>query len=238
MANQVTLGDLKARALDRADMTNSSFIETARLRDYLNAGGSELYNILVRVYGDDYFFKKDTIVTVANQEEYNLPPDFYKLTALWLVLGSGNNTQRRELKRFMYSDVGTDHDHSLSLSTQLPRYRLTQNNLFLFPKPDGGKTIEFWYVPQYQKMIADTDSVNLGIPTLPNGWEEYLVVWAAIKCLEKEESDTRDLKQDLADLRSQFINTAPDRDTKEGERVVDVSRRFDGRPGHLLNLLR
>jgi len=60
-----------------------------------------------------------------------------------------------------------------------------------------------------------------------NGWEEYVVVDAAIKCLNKEESDTSILFARKQALIDRIENMAANRDSGEPEQVTDVSGGYD-----------
>lgn len=57
-----------------------------------------------------------------------------------------------------------------------------------------------------------------------SGWLEYVVVDAAIKCLVKEESDTRVLGMQRDQLVRRITDSAPNRDAGEPPRVTDVTR--------------
>jgi hypothetical protein len=64
------------------------------------------------------------------------------------------------------------------------KYRIHGNYLWLKPLPISGQVIRLWYVPRYMQLVNTTDVLD-GF----SGWEEYVVIDAAIKCLQKEESD-------------------------------------------------
>lgn len=56
-----------------------------------------------------------------------------------------------------------------------------------------------------------------------NGWEEYIVVDAAIKCLTKEESETAVLERDKAFLLKRIEAMASNRDAGKPEKITDVN---------------
>lgn len=56
-----------------------------------------------------------------------------------------------------------------------------------------------------------------------NGWEEWVVVDAAIKLLSKEESDTSQLERESARLWARIMAALQNRDAGQGKRVTDVS---------------
>lgn len=57
-----------------------------------------------------------------------------------------------------------------------------------------------------------------------SGWLEFVVLDAAVKCLQKEESDTRVLQEQRAGIVRRIIDSAPNRDAAEPARVADVTR--------------
>lgn len=56
-----------------------------------------------------------------------------------------------------------------------------------------------------------------------NGWEEWVVVDAAIKLLAKEESDTSQLEREAARLWARIMAALQNRDSGQGKRVTDVT---------------
>ena len=129
MANTSTLYDLKARALDYADMTASSFPDEERLTDYINTGLSSLHDILSNAYGD-YIHKSTNVTLVSGTEDYALPTDFYKLQKVFLL----DSNRRYKMDRFSPDDIdGTKTNPSLS------------------------GTMQIWYIPQHTVLTSDTD---------------------------------------------------------------------------------
>lgn len=63
---------------------------------------------------------------------------------------------------------------------------------------------------------------------IPQGWEEYGVLDAAIKAVVKEESDPSALMAQKAQLMARIRGAAADRDSGEPARVVDVTGRYLG----------
>ena len=57
-----------------------------------------------------------------------------------------------------------------------------------------------------------------------SGWLEFVILDAAVKCLQKEESDTRVLQEQRAGVIRRIIDSAPNRDAAEPARVADVTR--------------
>lgn len=72
----------------------------------------------------------------------------------------------------------------------------------------------------YRQPPTDAQTYSDGI----SGWLEYAILDAAIKCLQKEESDTRVLFGQRERLIQRINDSAPNRDAAEPARVADVTR--------------
>ena len=55
MTDYVALNDLRLKARQRSDQVNSQFVTDSELDGYVNNSYSELYDIIVSRYDDDYF---------------------------------------------------------------------------------------------------------------------------------------------------------------------------------------
>ena len=83
----------------------------------------------------------------------------------------------------------------------------------------GGITINILYVPVPARLVNDSDTFD-GY----GGWEEFVIVDAAMKCLEKEESDISALAARKARLEQRIERMAPNRDSFMPSRRIDVMR--------------
>jgi len=196
----ITLLQLRTQARQRADMENSQFIKDPELNSYINSSIAELHDLLVQSYGSDYYVKSSTFSTTNNQDTYQLSSiitdnDFYKLKGLDAKL-SGN-----------YSFLGV---------TSL-RYRLVGSGLVLTPIPDENTEIRIWYTPVATQLANDTDILED-----LNQYAEYVIVDAAIKMMQKEESDVSVLAAQKAALKRRIEEAANNRDAAIGESITDV----------------
>jgi hypothetical protein len=207
MSNVVTLAQLKARALDYADMTGSDFVVDARLLDYINSVASELYDLLVNT-NEDWFLDTHTVTLVSGTDAYELPSNYYKLIKAFWVSGG----RRHNIKQFMLSELGGSSQNPLQ-----------------------GGAVELWYVPQMLLFSADDDTIGsvyagdgtidepTPIPPLVRGWEDYVALGAAIKLLNREESDSSALLREQTGIGKRIIALAEPRDTGEPQRIQDVT---------------
>lgn len=200
---------------------------------YINESIQDLYDIITEAMGQEYFLKSDTITTVAGVADYTISvadDDFYMLRGVdW---ESGDT--KVPLRPYNFIER---HDDDIRWSTLrdpwggVPlRYRLYgavdntsptttgyDHKIRFTPEPQSAETIRLWYIPHPPALDSDADVFD-GF----NGWEEYVIIDAAIKCLEKEDNDTSKLNQRKALLIQRIQALAPNRDMGANEYIADV----------------
>lgn len=212
----ITLAQLKTQARQRADMEDNNFISDSELTNYINNSIAELHDILVQAYSSDYSIETYEFSTVVDDPDYALPADFYKLRGVdaklngsdWYALLPFNFNERNKFDDFgVWSFLGIGS----------VRYRLVGNNLRFSPTPDKAVDIRMWYIPTAPELSDDADTyVNY------NGYDEYVIVDAAIKMKLKEESDVSELYQIKSDLLRRIEEASQNRDAANPESVVDI----------------
>lgn len=226
---EMTLGQIRLAAQQRADKVNSNFVTKPEWRGYINQAMFELYDLLVTVYEDLYVatpvqFSSDGTTflyplpngsnTFANGLSPSVtitPRPFYKLLG---VDQQVNNAQGAYITLQKFNFVNRNDYIFPNTSSSLygvfnPQYRLLGNNQIEFiPTPSAGQGFRIWYVPRLTELLQDTDTTITGI----SGWIEYVIVRAAKYALDKEESDTTKLDQELLFLKARIEETATNRD--------------------------
>lgn len=220
MSTTMTLTMLINAVRQRADMVNSQFCTDAELTSYINQSYFELYDLLVSRYGDNYYVvtPPPSFQTDGTTFQYPLPADFYKLLGVDLALAP-NLDSFITIKPFMFADrnrYSVPNFQSFYGVTNL-RYRLNGNNLWLTPIPAANQTIRLWYIPRMATLAAPSDTAD-GI----SGWTEYIIVDAAMKALNKEESDCSVLMADKAGLIARIEAAAENRDAGSPPKVADT----------------
>lgn len=212
----ITLGELRLRAKQASDMVNSNFVTETEWNYYISNSYAELFDILVGKF-EDYYLADPYLVTIPGSESsFELPDDFYKMRGLDRSLGGGEYytlhpfTFERRNRRAI-SDVyrGT---------FPIVQYRIMGNNVIVSPDDQASGAYRLWYVPKYSQLTDDADEVN-GV----NGYEEYIIVDAAIKALRKEESDVSVYLAQKQALLARIEAIAANRDAGECETVTDVN---------------
>ena len=151
MTDFVALNTLRDEARQRADQVNSEFVTDAELNGYLNNSWSELYDILVSKYQDDYFLTSTSITVTSGTSSYSLPSDFYKARGVDLNINDNQNTP---LQRYTFADRTRD---SLVRYARDVKYRIQANNIVFAPSPSNN-TATLWYIPHPRKLQSVTPS--------------------------------------------------------------------------------
>lgn len=208
-------------------MENSEFLTTPEWNNNINQSYYELYDLLVQKFGDDYYVAPPlTIQTNGVSQAYPLPdgtnysgaPAFYKLLGVDLQLGP-NADSFVTIRPFMFADrnrYAVPNFQSFYGVTNL-RYRLNGGNLLFTPIPTANQNVRIWYVPRLTLLVDDTDVAD-GV----SGWDEYIIVDAAIKALQKEESDVSVLLAQKQALIARIEAAGENRDAGAPQKVSDT----------------
>lgn len=217
------LGNMRLYAQQRSDMVNNPFIGTAEWNKYLTESYKELYDILIQKYGDDYYLALPySFVTSGSDQFYDFPPDLYKLLGVEVALNPNDPNSWVSLRKFNFIQRNLwnyPNVYTFRGVTNL-RYRPMGSKLQLVPQTQAGQTIRIWYAPRPVTLIQDTTMID-GI----SGWEEYIVVDAAIKALVKQEWEVDVLMAQKEALLKRIESAAENRDAGEPNTVSDSKMR-------------
>lgn len=217
------LGSIRMQAQWESDFVNSTFVTVPEWNKYISNSYKELYDLLIQKYGDDYYLATTyTWTTDGSSVLYPLPTNFYKSLLVEVALNPADNNSWITLRKFMrvqqnlwnYPNVYTFYG-----ITNL-RYRLDGNFLHLVPIAQAGQTIRMWFAPRPNALMADNDTID-GI----SGWEEYVVIDAAIKAKAKQEDDVTELKERKQAIMKRIEDAAENRDVGDPETVSDSRTR-------------
>ena len=225
----ITEAKLVARVRQRADMESNDFVSDTEVQTYINAGISELHDILIQTYGQDYYCSSVTFNTVAGTDSYPINSstsgpnisNFYKLRGMDAKINGSDYFTLRPFnfnERNLYQNWGT---WSLLGLTNI-RYRMVGDNIVFTPKPDGATEVKVWYIPTAQQFDSTTPATSTTTFADINGYAEYVVIDAAIKCLQKEESDVTILIQQKMLMKRRIEEAANNRDAGSPLSVTDI----------------
>jgi hypothetical protein len=211
---------MKDRVRDRADMKNSKFVEDPELVQYINASYQELYDILVQSFEDYYTLPPLPLSIPSGQDYFDLPLDFYKLRGVDAALDNGSDFYTMSPFNFARRNRKGQSLVRLDLIQYDKNYRIVGNRLYITPPERAPGNYRIWYVPKATTLQLDTDTLD-GI----NGWEEYVVVDAARKCLLKEESDTavNFLTMEKEALKKRIKDASQRRDAGMPKTITDIT---------------
>jgi hypothetical protein len=233
---EMSLMELRLRCKQRADRVNSNFVSNTEWDSYINQSQYELYDLLITVYEDYYKAPTAQFTTVGNQYIYPLPDGItsftnaagssfvpeamYKLLGVDLAVNTVNNAWVTVHKynfidrnKYLYANSNA----SIYGYTGL-RYRVMGNNIEFVPPPSGGQPIRLQYIPKLRMLLQDTDITSTSI----SGWIEYVIVDAAIKALQKEESDVSTLLAQKMVLKARIEEAASNRDAGLPDTISDT----------------
>jgi hypothetical protein len=233
---EMSLGEIRTRAQQRADKLNSNFVTLPEWNFFINQSMFELYDLLVTTYEDMFTATPATFMVNGNQFLYPLPDGsltfqngingadmvaepFYKLQGVDLALNSAQNGYV-SLNKFNFSDrnkfVYPNSDSTIYGVFNL-QYRMMGTNIEFIPTPSAGQQIRLWYIPRLKELLVDEQLTTIGF----SGWLQYVIIRAAKYALDKEESDTTKLDQELAFLIKRIEGSAQNRDAGSPQTISD-----------------
>ena len=218
--NTTTLAQLITRVSQRADMVGSAFVSDAEIVDYINVAMAEIHDLLVDKYED--YYVSTTTYTLPGGNPGTLPATFYK--ALGVDFDSGGVSYR--LKRYSFQERNMyNSPGAVAARIADTRYAIQGNQIKFIPDPTTSGTVTLHYVPEAQRFSSGSTSATIVslAPAIANGYEEYVVVDAAIKCLLKEESDVQPHMVYKEQLRKRLEAAAGNRDAGESYKISDVN---------------
>lgn len=240
-AGEQTLSQLRLQAQQSADRVNSNFVTKAEWNKFINIAAFELYDLLVTLYEDQYVAPPVRFAVDGTTNRYDLPngsnsftdaatgsvvvpKPFYKLIGVDLALSTATNAfvtvnkfNFADRNRFVYPNTASTIYGVFNL-----QYRLLGNKIEFIPTPSGGQIIQLWYIPRLTELLKDTDTTDIGV----SGWTRYIIVRAAKYALDKEESDTTKLDQELLFLKARIEETAANRDAGMPDKISDSRSGF------------
>jgi hypothetical protein len=184
-------------------MESGGFIGDAEVNVYVNESWGELYDILVTA---DYFLSSVdfSLAGGASGYRYTFPTSLYKLRSLERNPDTSN---RLELERVPFSERN---------GIGYRGYILIGSTIEVHPFENAAGDYRAYYVPERPVLSVDGDSISV-----PNGWEAFVTLGAAIKMLAKEESDSSALQREQAQIRAGILSHV-ERDSSRPARVGDV----------------
>lgn len=221
MARTRTLTLLLADVRMRAGMENSTFCTDAEITEYINQSIAELRDLIISAQGPEHWLSTQTINTVAGTTKYALASDFYELVA-------GRVTSGSRWKARLVSATIDDFDRVVSgsgwgwyaLDGADIAYRIQGDNIQFMIPPESVYVVTLHYIAAATRLSGGSDTFD-GF----NGFEEWVILDAAIKCLQKEESDISFLVGQREKIEARIARMAGRRDAGGPSRIRDTHPR-------------
>lgn len=219
MAYSVNLGTIQARVLQRANLEGAaSFVTNAELTDYINASLAEWWDeVRATTWGGTYARSSFSFSTASGTQAYALPLDFLSMISVDVFVTPGSpvitavayQEEQRNIFRNFPINFGWTYASPIYYQIQGP-------NVSFIPIPLGAYNVTLNYYPT-APMLNDPDDSFDSV----NGWEEFVVLDAAIKCLVKDgQLDmVAALKEDRERQRERIRAMASRRDQQTAEHV-------------------
>lgn len=221
MSDLITLLSLRTRTRQRADMVGSNFCTDTEINGYITDSYKELYDMLVDAVEDYNLSSASSTITTGST--FNLPSDFYKLRGLDDMQ---DTSTPRTVKKYLFGERN-DYPYSerLAIGSEYSDvlYRIVGATIQIVPPERAARTYRLWYVPTPTIPASDVATIDA-----VNGFDEYIVIDAAIKCLIKEESSTTALEKQKANIVERIARMKANRDQGNPERVTRVRNRRRG----------
>jgi len=229
----ITESALVARVRQRADMEENYFVSDLEVQTYINVGLSELHDLLIQTYGQDYYISSASFTTTSGIDTYPIndstsaydiaATDFYKLRGVDAKL---NSDVWFTIIPFNFNERNINQQGSITNVWGLAntRYRLVGGNLVFTPSPNSSMDVKIWYIPTAQQFNSVTPATSTTTFDDINGYAEYVIIDAAIKCLQKEESDVSVLIAQKTAMKRRIEVAASNRDAGSPLSVSDVYR--------------
>ena len=236
-AGMMSLQQLRLMSQQKSDRVNSNFVTLPEWNSYINLAADELYDLITTVF-DDYNMYQPVYFTTSGQtsmyplpdgvttfqtassagSQSIVPPPIYKLSGIDLGLNNAPNgfvTVQKynfiDRNRYVFPNTASTIYGVFGL-----QYRFIGNSIRFIPQPSSSQPIGIWYIPRRTQLLLETDCCD-GF----NGWNNYIIARAAKYALDKEESDTNKLDQEIAYLKTRIEESAPNRDEGMADTISD-----------------
>lgn len=234
-----TLLQIRNAAKSRADMSGSTtsdqLVPDLEWNQYINASLAEYHDLVVR--NDVRFYLTSSQITFQpGQNTQPLPTSFMTANGFERSYdGSGTPGTWYDVPKFPWRERNWGNNSYVSL-LMLPwvRYNIYGTNLIVTPAISAAGLYQLWFYPLQPVLVADSDTLlDTDAPGYGDAryWWEYVVVDAAIKALQKEESDVSVLLQQKSFLLARIELMGSDRDFANAEQIGKRGNSTSDGPG-------
>ncbi len=219
MSYLVSLATLSERALQRSNLEGRRrFISQSELTGLVNGSVAKWVDeVRATTWNGSYKRSSDPITTANGVQTYDLADDFLTLISVDVSIAGGApvitarpyQEEERNAFRSLPMSYGWGADQPIF-------YQLQETSISFMPVPQGAYAVNVNYIPTAPVLALPDDEIDS-----INGWEEFIVLDVAIKCLMKSGGNDQIpiLAQRLAEEGQRIRAMAPRRDQQAAERV-------------------
>lgn len=213
--------DTAARYAEKT-VSATGFITPEEISDYVNQGIGEVWDVMTRAMGLEYFSKQATISVVSGTSRYDLANDFGDLITAYTQKGG----QAYEIDKWSLEDEPWLTD--FPRSTISPRYRLvgsadpaaTATVVEFMPEPREAFDFVYRYIPGPPVLSYGQSDVFVGHPAAV----EYAEYVGATKVFLKEQADPSVLMMEAQRARARLQTMASAKDQHRPMKIKDTRR--------------
>ena len=219
MARTFTVSELITRVRERSNTERSNFVTDDEIIRYIDQGYTKLYDLIVSKF-ENYYISDYSFTTTGATQFFDLPNDFYKMVGLDQFQNfSGSGENALTVRPFNFNERNRYNNILFAVTAAaFYRYLIQGSKIKILPAPDAGITFKMWYVPAPVKITTSAQTID-GV----SGWEEVVILTAAIQVMNKQELDSSALKREQLEAIDRVITMATERDAALPERVTDLS---------------
>ena len=222
----ISLVTIRDGAQQLSDKVGDLSVTTGTWNDWINQGVQSLWSLVANAFAD-HFFKTYDFSLVGNEGgnvlDVTAIGDFRRVRFLEVYPGT---TQRRRVRGFNFDDkdIGAGGGIISQMWCAWRRYRLMGSKLYVEPFEQAGAPYRLYYLPKPTTLVADGDTMDPNVEE----WWEYVICFAALKALGKEETDPGAVGLDFQRVKNEIIASAPSRDQGQSDRIADVEDGDEG----------
>ena len=221
-----TLKDVRDHVRVYLDEVSAADWTDAQINRAINNAYLDHYTDVVMVY-EDYYSTNALTGTVAGQQEYALPDDFYKIRRVELNYEPSNpNAISNRAVKVTIDDVLRDlGNQGLSLTPHSrPGYYIRGNNIGFIPIPTetGDNCLSIWYITTIDDLSVDSDTLNL---PFADNYASNIALGAAGELLRKGQQEEAVAAKYLSEYefkKGKMIEELKERAADWSKTVTDV----------------
>jgi hypothetical protein len=215
-----TLAEMRDGAKELADLTDTDFVTDARWNVWVNQGVKRLFGLVATAFAEHFFEEHDFTLTStedgARFDLGDLDSPFMFARGVDKDPGTANACP---VRRFNFSERNSSTSKTRLLRWVPDRtYRVMGSVLMVQPWQQAAGNYRLYYVGRPALLVDDDDT----IPDVLELWSEFVEIFAALKALGKEETDTGDLGAQLGLIRADIELQASTRDEGEPDTIALV----------------